>query len=272
MMKTIALALPLVAVPCSPAETISVCLDGSCDFTDVQAAIDHAGDGDLILVAAGTYQPNSTIETDGKMVTIRGEIDDEGRPATILDGRWQRRVLRCDDNETAETRFENLAFIRGDRTAGAGVRINHSQPTLVNCEIRDNISGGGMYLYNARPMLVDCVISDNQCDWSGGGLQIYDNSNPWLVDTIVCGNQAKYDPQLSLDQGSIWTDAGDNCISDDCNDCSETPSPDLNRDGLVDGAALGLLLVSWGGPGIGDLNGDGMTDGGDLGILLAAWS
>jgi hypothetical protein len=49
---------------------------------------------------------------------------------------------------------------------------------------------------------------------------------------------------------------------------------DLNGDGVVDGADLGLLLGEWGacqGCG-GDLNGDGAVDGADLGLLLGAWS
>ena len=53
----------------------------------------------------------------------------------------------------------------------------------------------------------------------------------------------------------------------------ENPCPcvaDLNFNGVVDGADLGLLLAAWGGPD-GDLNGDGVTDGADLGLLLAAW-
>lgn len=45
---------------------------------------------------------------------------------------------------------------------------------------------------------------------------------------------------------------------------------DLDGNGSVDGADLGLLLGAWGGSG-GDLNGDGTTDGADLGELLAAW-
>ncbi len=54
------------------------------------------------------------------------------------------------------------------------------------------------------------------------------------------------------------------------------PSPlplvgDLNSDGLVDGADLGLLLAAWGANAAGDLNGDGVTDGADIGILLGAW-
>ncbi len=48
---------------------------------------------------------------------------------------------------------------------------------------------------------------------------------------------------------------------------------DLNADGRVDGADLGLLLASWGpGNGVADINGDGTVDGADLGLLLAAWA
>lgn len=49
------------------------------------------------------------------------------------------------------------------------------------------------------------------------------------------------------------------------------PSADLNGDGVVDGADLGLMLGAWSTRGA-DLNGDGTTDGADLGVLLAAWS
>ncbi len=48
-------------------------------------------------------------------------------------------------------------------------------------------------------------------------------------------------------------------------------APDINADGQVDGADLGLLLANWGGSGTGDLNGDGIVDGADLGLLLADW-
>jgi len=52
------------------------------------------------------------------------------------------------------------------------------------------------------------------------------------------------------------------------------PCPaDLNGDGLVDGADLGILLSAWGACDecLADLNGDGVVDGADLGILLTFW-
>lgn len=59
-------------------------------------------------------------------------------------------------------------------------------------------------------------------------------------------------------------------------DCAESCSSsgkciaDLNLDGLVNGADLGLLLSSWGSE-VNDQNGDGIVNGADLGLLLAAW-
>jgi len=51
------------------------------------------------------------------------------------------------------------------------------------------------------------------------------------------------------------------------------PNPaDLNGDGVVNGADLGILLSAWGQAGPGDLNGDGTVNGADLGVLLSSWS
>ena len=48
---------------------------------------------------------------------------------------------------------------------------------------------------------------------------------------------------------------------------------DLNGDGAVNGADLGLLIAQWGTPGPqADLNGDGTVNGADLGLLIAAWT
>ena len=49
---------------------------------------------------------------------------------------------------------------------------------------------------------------------------------------------------------------------------------DLNGDGIVSGADVGILLVQWGpcpGECTADFNGDGVVDGADFGILLTYW-
>jgi hypothetical protein len=46
---------------------------------------------------------------------------------------------------------------------------------------------------------------------------------------------------------------------------------DLNCDGIVGGADLGILLGQWGTAGSADINRDGVVNGPDLGLLLGAW-
>jgi hypothetical protein len=55
-------------------------------------------------------------------------------------------------------------------------------------------------------------------------------------------------------------------------DCEPLTPADLNSDGVVDGADLGILLGNWGSAGAGDLDGSGTVDGIDLGLLLGSWS
>ncbi len=52
------------------------------------------------------------------------------------------------------------------------------------------------------------------------------------------------------------------------------PVGDLNGDGIVNGADLGLLLGAWGvcGGCAEDINGDGLVNGADLGLLLGDWT
>lgn len=267
-----ALGIPGVAL----ADTITVCPDGSCDYTSVSAAVNAAESGDLVDIKAGTYLLNATIETDGKAITVAGQLDPSGVPMVFLDGQGFRRVLRCQDGETQATVFRNLAFVNGESSAGGGIRINHSGPRFENCLVEGSVDGGGVYLYNARPVFVDCTIQNNHDDWSGGGFSIFDNSDPVLINTIVCGNTAKFEGQMSIDHGSVWTDKGGNCISEDCADCEPGSPADLNGDGLVNGADLGLMLSSWGpcsgDPCPADLNGDGAVGGADLGLLLVDFS
>lgn len=55
--------------------------------------------------------------------------------------------------------------------------------------------------------------------------------------------------------------------------CTAVPG-DIDGNGRVDGADLGLLLGAWGGNALpaADLNGDGTVDGTDLGLLLGSWT
>ena len=53
--------------------------------------------------------------------------------------------------------------------------------------------------------------------------------------------------------------------------CAASNPADLDGNGIVDGADLGLLLAGWGSSSP-DLDGNGLCDGADLGLLLAGWT
>lgn len=85
--------------------------------------------------------------------------------------------------------------------------------------------------------------------------------HPGIASATFVHVQVQGGAGFSLDDVSIGRRAG---------------SADLNGDGIVDGADLGLLLGAWGPcPSsccAADLNLSGEVDGADLGLLLGAWS
>ena len=81
-------ASPLAAT--AFADTITVCFDGTCDFTDPAAAAAVATSGDVIEIAAGTYLLDEPVIMYGPGFEIRA-VDRKGRPATILDGQGATR-------------------------------------------------------------------------------------------------------------------------------------------------------------------------------------
>lgn len=68
-----------------------------------------------------------------------------------------------------------------------------------------------------------------------------------------------------------WDTACAQAAIDLCGNCPQFCRGDLNHDGVVGGADLGLLLDGWQRPGVTDLTEDLTTNGADLGALLDAW-
>ena len=131
--------LVLVGARVSCAETITVCASG-CDYTSINAAIAVANDGDVIQLAAQSYSEGSTVDTNGKVITIRGVVDQKGRPVTYLDGGGAHRVVECTNGETGSTVFENLMIRNGRAVRGGGMHNYGSSPTLRNCSLGYNLA------------------------------------------------------------------------------------------------------------------------------------
>ena len=116
---------------------------------------------------------------------------------------------------------------------------------------------------------------DAACLWNGSGItDLWDDqprSNLHKSYIVEYANEDCDEDGLP-DEWEIFIgfedDVDGDGIPDDCFDIFG----DINGDGLVNGADLGLLLGAWGTAGPGDLDGSGFVDGGDLGLLLGAWT
>lgn len=107
-------------------------------------------------------------------------------------------------------------------------------------------------------------IANGTPGWNDAGFNVADYVVP--TSTVNIRFTASDNPNNSLMECAIddLTVSRVECVS--APGCPE----DLNGDGGVTGADLGLLLAAWG-TAAADLNGDGTTNGADLGLLLAAF-
>ncbi len=169
--------------PDCSAPTITVCSVG-CDFTSINAAIDSAEDGDVIVLSPGFYYEGEEVNFDGKGITLRGSVDANGDPSTVLDGQSSHRVLRATDGmpDSVEIIIENLIIQNGfvassfDPGLGAGLYIENSNVAAIkNCTIRTNLAGqgAGMYCRFTDPAITECIFEDNVASvYCGGGLYL----------------------------------------------------------------------------------------------------
>lgn len=144
------------------------------------------------------------------------------------------------------------------------VAFGHALP--LSCCIKGDSSWTEYNCTSADPLFVDPANGDYRLQ-SNSPLIDYGGTDPVLAGEFdLDGNPRQVDiPWAPNGVGSV-ADLG----------CFEfqppaAPSADLDGNGVVDAADLGILLGAWGGA-AGDLNLDGTTDAADLGLILGAWT
>jgi parallel beta-helix repeat protein len=209
-----------------PPTTLTVCPDGSCDYTSIQDAIDEAIYGDIISVAPGTYK-ESIAMVNG--VRIKGS----GAGESIIDGDGAYRVVEAyGASITGQAVLEGFTVTGGVApppfNAGGGILVETgASPIIVGNEIisntaldgagigvmfgaspdiQDNVisgnstaggSGGGIYVFNSWPTITSNTISAN-AGYTGGGIHSRVESYPTIVNNTIVSNTA------SESGGGIW--------------------------------------------------------------------
>lgn len=195
-------------------------------FATIQAAIDAAGDGDVIELAKGTYSGpgNRDIDFRGKAITVRGAagandtIIDCGGAAARAEG--GHRGFYFHQSEGPDSVLSDLT-IQGGRVFGSqlppdplrwtpsasypiggGIYCEFSGPTIADCVIEDCGAelGGGIGGVGATPMIEDCVIEEcitgglgtATSGGRGGAIGLIGNSNAAITNCILRGNSGYY--------------------------------------------------------------------------------
>ena len=250
-------------------------------------------DGDTILLEAGDFPVEATIDLRGRAITIRGTVDGQGEPTTRLIGAGSTGIFVCRTGEGPGTVLEDLLIRDGDIDLGAGLLVDRASPTVRRVDFIDNrasVFGGAVAVFGeeSSPLFEACRFEGNSADLVGGGCLNGTDSTVLYRGCFWAGNTAGLYGRAVYDQiGSFPTlencvvegccqvvppesflDGGGNAIEATCKDCGA----DLNCYGGGGSADLGLLLGAWGTSLESyDLDGDGIVGGSDIGVLVSQW-
>ena len=173
------------------------------DFPTIQGAIDVSGDGQVIIVRAGTYtgEGNRDIDFKGKAIALFGE---GGPGACIIDcqasGDERHRAFYFHTRETSASVVGGFTVVNGYQDKGGAVNCSHdSDPTIRNCMFRDNFAvskGGAFYNYDSDPTITACTFTSNSAGLPGantgdGGAISNVGSSPAIFSSLFTANTAQ---------------------------------------------------------------------------------
>ncbi len=174
--------------------TLSNCVDGdgdgvidSCEAGDadgilyvpseyptLEMAWEELTDGDTIAIAAGTYfledLDEEALVAEEMAVSIIGETNADGTPATILDGEgsdFEGIYIQGSDSDEHLMVIEHVHFRRFG--GGSGVALTNGSGYIRNCIFEGSYdSSTGLRVGNFQGTVEDCWIIDSTSNFIGG--------------------------------------------------------------------------------------------------------
>lgn len=187
-------------------------------YPTIQDGINATMNGDIVLVAPGTYEEN--IRFFGKRITLKST---DGAESTVIDGMQSGPVVRFQDGELSDAVLEGFTITNGSgdedfhyyapplggyyTIRGGGIYIDNARPTLRYNRIVDNEAysppppgtyhgnsgyGAGLFLRNSAAAIEYNYIADNRFTGhhhgnDGGGIFL-ENSSPAIVGNTIKGH------------------------------------------------------------------------------------
>jgi parallel beta-helix repeat protein len=155
--------------------TIIVDCNGSGSFTTIQAAVNAANDGDIILVCEGTYHESIIIN---KSISLIGN----NKEKTIIKGEKNKDTIKIISEHVSISSF--TIQNSGNSGRDAGIEINANNATIEENIIQHNTIG--IFIYHSNFHLIkNNTVSNNQ-DY---GIHLYQSIENDIQNNIIESNR-----------------------------------------------------------------------------------
>jgi len=192
--------------------------DGSAahPFDAIQEGIDAAVNGDMVLVADGTYTGTGNVDMSfiGKAIIVTSA---NGPADCIVDGEggWSNMhtAFTFNNDEGNDSMLRGFTIRNFFNHSGTpGIYCRDCSPTIIGNVLLDNEgfdNSAGLYIFGysaateSSPLVVDNIFTGNYAE-SCSGIRIYGHARPLIFNNLLYDNYAY---PLYNDTGAIYCDA-----------------------------------------------------------------